>query len=287
MIVGFCSMFIMIGVMLLFSDFYIPPQLLGLIMSIKMMGGALVFIGVIVMVARDKQTGAGAFLDLPSQGTVICIDSGIANKRLDPNAKIVKTRDIGLGILKGKKTAYKDTGGGFRVAGHDVRRTHVKISADLPEWLGQYLYQIKKKWKVRNAKEMREIWDELRKLHKPVAGIDVLTQMEMVEIFKPALKDEQVRNYVRNADIDELKNMTEYLFDGETVHMEDVENFIKLASPNELDTWITQEINKNTLENRNYRDPGSNIDWNKWLPALGFFMIIAVLATVILISYLD
>ena len=87
--------------------------------------------------------------------------------------------------------------------------------------------------------------------------------------------------------IDEIRNMTEYLFDGETVHMEDVENFIKLASPNELDTWIKQEMSLNELEKRTYREPRPPIDWNKWLPALGFFTIIAILGTVILLSYLD
>ena len=69
--------------------------------------------------------------------------------------------------------------------------------------------------------------------------------------------------------------------------MEDVENFIKLASPNELDTWIKQEISLNELEKRTYREPGPPIDWNKWLPALGMFMIIAILGAVILLSYLD
>ena len=285
MIVGFCASFIMIGTLLMFCRYYMPMPL-ALTMSIEMIGGVLVFIGTIVFVARSSQTGAGLFLDIPTVGNTICIDSGIANKRLDPNAKFVKTKDIGLGILKGKKTAYKDTGGGFRISGHDVRRTHVKISADLPEHIGQYLHQIKNKWKVKNSEEMRAVYNQLRVLHELVPGMDIMTQLEMIPILKPALKDEKSLAEIKKMDIDELRNMTEYLFDGETVHMEDVENFIKLASPNELDTWITQEINKNTLEKRNYRDPGTQIDWNKWLPALGFFMIIAVLATVILISYI-
>lgn len=286
MIVGFCASFIMIGTILMFCKYYIPPQLPGLVMSIEMMGAALIFIGTIVFVARSKQTGVGYFLDLPSVGNTICIDSGIANKRLDPNARFVKTKDIGLGILKGKKTAYKDTGGGFRISGHDVRRTHVKIGADLPEHLGQYLHQIKNKYKVKNYDELKKVYEQLKILHEPVPGMSIIEQMELIPILKPAMKDEKTRSEISKMDIDDIRNMTEYLFDGETIHMEDVENFIKLASPNELDTWITQEMNKNTLEKRNYRDPGSQIDWNKWLPALGFFMIIAVLATVILISYL-
>lgn len=285
MIMGMCLILISLGILCTSIDVFMPiPGLINL--TVKLCGLGMGFIGILILAGRNSQTGAGYWLDLPSQDTTICIHSDITGKRLDPNAKFYKTKNIGLGILKGKKKVFKDTGGGFRIAGHDVRRTHEKICADIPEWLGQYLYQVKNKYLIRNDTELFSLFNSLRNLHKPVPGMTVEEQLRSIKILEPVMKDDDKKQVLLNMGFDDLRNMTEHVFDGESIHMEDVENFIKLAKPNELDTWITQEINKNTLEKRNYRDPGTAIDWGKWLPALGFFMIIAVLATVILLSYI-
>jgi len=277
MIMGFCLTFIMMGTALLLSKYYLPFGVVGNMMF-EMMGVGIIFIAVIVLAGRDKQTGAGCWLDLPSQDNTISIHSGISNRRLDPNAKFLKLKDVGLGILKGKKKVFKDTGGGFRIAGHDVRRTHEKIAADLPEWLGQYFYQIKQKYMVKNDAELASLYKKLKlvKYHK---------DLEDIEELKPLFKDDKRKLELLTMDIDDIKQLKELLFDGETIHMEEVENFIRLAKPNELDTWIDQEVNKSRMENRNYRDQGSQINWNNWLPALGMFAFIAMLGTVILISY--
>lgn len=280
MIMGLCLVMISLGMLMCSIDMFYPIPSLLWNMMFKMMGLGIGFIGILILAGRSNQTGAGVWLDIPSQNSTICIHSGITGKRLDPNAKFIKTRDIGLGILKGKKKVFKDTGSGFRIAGHDVRRTHEKISADIPEWLGQYLYQLKHKYNVKND-------TDLFSLYKDLQTINSVKDLENIKILEPILKDDTKRMKLYTMDLDDLKKMKEIMFDGESIHMEDVENFIKLAKPNELDTWITQEINKNTLEKRNYRDPGTQIDWNKWLPALGFFMIIGILGTVILMSYLD
>lgn len=288
MILGFGLTLIAAGFIMGNIDMFMPPvpEMIVMVYSLKWMGIGLVIIGMIVIGGRSIQTNAGIWFDIPSVNRVIAIHSGISGKRLDPNAKFMICKDIGLGILKARKKVFKDTGGGFRICGHDVRRTHEKLGADLPEWIGQYFHMIKKKYKIRGEKEMRELYSDLKGLHDPVPGVSIMRQLETIESLKPALKDEKTKRLIEKMDIDELRNMTEYLFDGETVHMEDVENFLKLASPNELDTWIQQEMTLNELEKRTYREPGVPIDWNKWLPALGLFMIIAILGTVILISYL-
>jgi len=289
MILGFGLVMIIAGTLMCNMSLFMPynSETILLIQSLQMMGIGLVFIGVFVIGGRSHQTNAGIWFDIPSREHVIAIHSGISGKRLDPNAKFFLCRDIGLGILKSKKKVFKDTGGGFRICGHDVRRTHEKIGADIPEWLGEYCHQIKKRFKLRNDKEMKTLYDQLRNLHEPIPGMNILDQLKNIKILEPALKDDKCRAEIMKMSLDDLRNMTMYLFDGETVHMEDVENFIKLASPNELDTWIKQEISLNELEKRTYREPGPPIDWNKWLPALGMFMIIAILGAVILLSYLD
>jgi len=279
------------GGALMLSRYYIPGGVL-LIGMLEMMGFGILFIGVIILAGRNSQTGAGYWLDLPSNSYTISIHSGIANKRLDPNARFIRVKDIGLGLLKGKKKVFKDTGGGFRVAGHDVRRTHEKIGADLPEWLGQYVHQVKEKWKCSNDEEMKTMYDILKNIREPSSefGISIADQLKMHRVFNEALTDPVSKEKIESMTIDEVHKMTEHLFDGETVHMEDLENFIKLAKPNELDTWIDQEVSRGERERKTcktYRDPGSQIDWNKWLPALGMFAFIAMLGTVILISYFD
>jgi len=179
-----------------------------ILQMLQMMGLGLCFIGVLIIGARSYQTGAGMWMDIPAKDTVINIHSGISGKRLDPNAKFIKCKDIGLGILKAKKKVFKDTGGGFRICGHDVRRTHEKIGADISEWLGQYLYEIRERFKLRNDKEMKELYEKLRRLHDPIAGMSIMQQLENIEILEPALKDEVCRKEIEAMSLDELRNMT-------------------------------------------------------------------------------
>jgi len=278
MIIGFCAMFILFGTMFMMSQYYMPP--IGeLIVSLQMMGLCFIAIGVIVMAARSNQTGAGMIMDLPSVDHSISIHSDIANKRLDPNAKLMKLKNIGLGMYKGKKMVFKNTGGGMRIAGHNVIRTHEKLAADLPEWLGQYLYQIREKYMVKND-------EELLRLYKQLMNIEHNKDIEDIKELEPVLKDEKRKLELLTMPLDELQKMQETLFDGETVHMEDVERFIKLTSPQELDTWIDQEVNKEEREKKRYRDPGTHIDWNRYVMPLGILFILGVLGTVILLSYI-
>jgi hypothetical protein len=286
MIIGFCSMFILFGMSFLLCQYYLPP-IPGMITSIQLMGAMFIGIGIIVLVVRDHATGGGYWMDLPHVDHTICIHSQIANKRLDPNAKFIVAKDIGLGLLKAKNKVFKDTGGGFRIAGHDVRRTHEKLAADIPEWAGQYFYQIKQKWKCSNEEEMKEMYDILRKIKPPIPGVmSILDQLGMHKIFYEALQDPVSKAHIEKMSIDDIHNMTEYLFDAETVHMEDVEYFINLAKPNELDTWIDQEVTRGERERKTYRDPAKKIDWNSIALPLGIFFILAILGTVILLSYL-
>lgn len=290
MIMGFGLVVVVIGIIFSIVDVFIPvtPGSAIMVWSLRMMGVVFAFIGIFMIGARSWQTGAGLWLDLPSRDRVICIHSGISGKRLDPNAKFITAKDIGLGILKSKKKAFKDTGGGFRICGHDVRRTHEKIGADIPEWLGQYLHQVKQKWKVNTHDELIGVYEVLKGLRNPrECGRSVVEQLRGNRVFEPVLRDSNAVNLINGMSFEDVRRMREYLLDGESIHMEDVERFIDMASPNELDTWIQQEMNVNQLENRQYKDAGVTINWNLWLPSLGFFMIIGILGTVILLSYLN
>lgn len=278
MIIGFCAMFILFGAAFMMSQYYMPP--IGeLIVSLQMMGMCFIAIGLIVLAARANQTGGGMLMDLPSVDHSISIHSDIANKRLDPNAKLIKLKNIGLGMYKGKKVVFKNTGGGMRIAGHNVIRTHEKLAADLPEWLGQYLYQVREKYMVNNDEELLNLYKKLR-------SIKHNKDIEDIKELEPVLKDEKKKLLLLTMPLDELQKMQETLFDGETVHMEDVERFIKLTSPQELDTWIDQEVNKEEREKKRYRDPGTKIDWNQYVMPLGILFILGVLGTVILLSYI-
>ena len=163
MILGFGLALLMAGLFMCNMDMFIPLTMdtFLIIQSLKWMGLGLGIIGFIVIAGRSYQTGAGIWLDLPSRNRVHSIHSGISGKRLDPNALFLTLKDIGLGILKSRKKVFKDTGGGFRICGHDVRRTHEKIGADIPEWLGQYVHQIKTKFKLRDDKEMKRLYETL------------------------------------------------------------------------------------------------------------------------------
>ena len=137
-------------------------------------------------------------------------------------------------------------------------------------------------------KEMKEMYEILKTVRKPDMefNISISDQLKKHPIFDECLSDPESVKKIDKMTIDEVHKMTEHLFNAETVHMEDCEYFINLAKPNELDTWIDQEVSRGERERKTYRDPANKINWNDLALPLGIFFILGILGTVILLSYL-
>jgi len=164
MILITCMALMLFGTIVMTLDLFIPFNLPPMMwLTFKMMGMILNMAGLFLLIARIKMTGVDAFIDPVNPKRVILIHQRRGN---NPNAQFMKAKLEDLEHISARNKLFKDTGGGFRIAGHDVRRTHETICHDIPEWLGQYFHQIKKKYCVDNKRELNNLYAALRNLGK-------------------------------------------------------------------------------------------------------------------------
>jgi len=174
-----------------------------------------------------------------------------------------------LEFIRTKNKVFKDTGGGFRVAGHDVRRTHEVVCHDIPEWLSQYFYQIKERYGVKDSIEFNQLRKQLKALKQPIPGVmNIEQQLEQIPLLKPVMDNQQLRGELLKLNFLQLQKMEELLYDGVTHHGEEAETFIESATPNELDALEKQKFLNDKMEERNYRAVGEH-NIGQWIgPAL-------------------
>jgi hypothetical protein len=269
----------MLGVVLGFLDMFIPIQILGLppiaVFSFRIMGLFFICISAFILMARLQQTGAYLFADVPSKNHVILLHS---RRGKNPNAVFLKGILMDLEFIRSKNKIFKDTGGGTRICGHDVRFTHETIAHDIPLWLGEYLHKIKTRYNIHNHEELRDLYKQLKELKQPIPGVMSLEdQLNQIVELQNILKNPERKQSLLKLSVEDLHHMAETLVDGQTIHMEDAESFIESATPNELDSLMTQDAAHQFLRFKGYRDPG-DINFAKWIPLMMMLMIGAALA---------
>lgn len=248
MIVSLGIMLLFIGMGLMTMDIFVPvpPELMQMMMMNKVLGMVFYFFGLILMIARIKQTGVTPILDLVNTKRVILFHE---RRGRNPNTTIMSGKLRDLEFIRTKNKLFIDTGGGFRIAGHDCRRTHETICADIPEWLSQYTYDMKQKFGIDDLEVYRELRKALAELvpNKEVKIFDDKLQMELIRklsieqqleqitILKNAMKDPKMRSSLLSMSLDQLKNMESMFFDGVTHNSADLERWIESSTPNELD----------------------------------------------------
>ena len=276
--IGIGLMCMNIDLILLMSGFVGTwEELFNLSFLFKLIGAMFSMIGIVILGGRMKQTNAGAFLDIPNSKEVILFHQ---RRGKNPNVRILKGKLTDLEFIRTKNKLFKDTGGGFRIAGHDCRHTHETICADLPAWLGQYLHQIKKKYGVGNVEELTQLYTELKLLN---TSEDAEEQLSNIKLLAPVMKDEKQKQELLDMRIRDLKQMAELLFDGTTRHMEDVEEFVESATPNELDALEKQEFLNEIMREKNYSDPGE-FNFSKWFPYITTLILVCAVAVVMIMG---
>lgn len=269
-------MLFLIGIMLNGMDMVIPmtSQNMPLIALGKFFGNILLILGFVVITARLMQTDASKLLDFPSNGVVKLFHQ---RRGRNPNTRIMNGKLTDLEFIRAKNKLFKDTGGGFRLAGHDCRRTHEIICHDIPEWVSQYFYDIKKRYGVKNLEQFHELRKALQSLQpeytaKVMDGklgfevsqkVTLEMQLKDIEFLEPIMKDPVKKKELLKLNIDQLKSMSEVFFDGVTHHGEEVEQFFESVTPNELDALEKQQYLNDTMRERNYRDT-MQYDWTKY-----------------------
>jgi len=105
----------------------------------------------------------------------------------------------------------------------------------------------------------------------------IVRELESIPELKNAMQDPQKREDICNMSVEQLRNMAEMLYDGQVVHMEDAEEFIDTATPNDVDTWVDQRFTRKMMQQKAYKPPG-DAEWIKWIPWVVMLMIGAAVA---------
>lgn len=92
-------------------------------------------------------------------------------------------------------------------------------------------------------------------------------QLDAIPELNKVMGDPKKRKELLNMSVDELRNLSETLFDGHTYHITDAYNFIEGATPNDVDSFVTQHISHRLDQNRAYQNP-EGVDWIKWAPTI-------------------
>lgn len=287
MIFAIGILLIFLGLMGTTMDIFVPitdmatAQLVGLG---NMFGLMFIMIGVIVIGVRGWQTGASVFFDLPSSKHTILFHH---RRGKNPNVSIIVGKLLDLEYITSKGKIFKDTGGGFRLAGHDCRTTHETIAFDLPEWLLDYFYKAKSDFGIRNRDEWLKTIKQISEMSRPPFNdLELLEkELEKIDVFKPILKDSEKKNQLLALGYDKIRKLEIVCCDGVTHHHEEIEEFIESATPNELDTLVKQKYLNDRMREKNYQDPGSSFDYSNLIP-IGVGMMLAAMAVIILMSYL-
>jgi len=283
MLVGFSVGLIIIGMLLTIIDILIPPSLLGgnimMFLTFKIMGIGLAAIGIMILGGRIYQTGIGPFLDIPNTRRVILLHQRRGN---NPNARFLPARLDDLEYIRSRNKIFKDTGGGFRVCGHDVRRTHEMISFDMPDWLTQYFYKIKEKYGVNGSDEFKQLQKKLHELKPPIGNTLTLEeQLKKIELLKPIMDKPTYKQVLLDMDYTQLRNMEQLLFDGIVHHAEEAESFIESATPNELSVLEKQKFLNEKMEEKHYREVGEH-NIGQWIGPILLLMVGGAIAFAII-----
>jgi len=269
------------GVSMMMLDVFVPlPLPLAIMFTTKIMGLGFFAIGMMILGGRIMVTGVGPFIEIPNTQRVILMHQ---RRGKNPNTKFLTAQLDDLEYIRSKNKIFKDTGGGFRIAGHDVRRTHEMISFDIPEWLSQYFYQVKDRYGTHNSEEWKELRNELKNLKQPLEGVMTMEQqLNRIKLLKPIMDNPVKKKVILDMELEDLQNMTELTYaDGITHHGEEVEEFIESATPNELSVLEKQKYLNDKMEEKHYKEPGE-VNWGKFVPYILMLMLGGAIAVAII-----
>lgn len=285
MIFGVSVILIFLGIMGLSMDLFIPavnPSTAQLVGMGNIFGLLFCLLGLIVLAVRIYQTRISPLLDMPSSDKVICFHHRRGN---NPNVSVISGKLMDLEYIKSKDKLFKDTGGGFRIAGHDCRNTHETIAFDLPEWLMDYFHKIKTRYGVRNREEFKDLMDVVGDIRSSDTSIILEQKLRDADLLRPIMNDDRKKEAILELGAEKIRHLEEVCCDGKSHHHEEIEDFIESATPNELDALVKQSYLNDRMKEQNYRDPGSTFNYETLIPiAIGMF--IAVLATIVFMSYM-
>ena len=269
-------MFLLTGMIITMLPLLMPGFFIYIVhIGMQVMGLMIIWVGCLLYAARSVATGGYLLNEMAKPGEVLSI-----HERRGGTGRIRRGQLDILEHIKLRGMIFKDTGGGVRVAGHRIVHTKETVNHNIPDWAAQYIHMIHDKYMVDSPDKLKRLYDNLKKLNKPVPGIDLTSlenQLKNIPELEMIMKDEDKKRVLVNMDLKDLQNMAEMLYDGQIVHMEDYEKFQDAASPYDLESYTKKHEIHRMMQWFHYKDVNAP-DWMKYIIIIFVIVLVAGIA---------
>lgn len=265
------------GTFCIIYPWMLPPGTVEYVVwvGLTVMGLMMIWIGVMLYVMRAVMTHAHLIMALPKASEVISI-----HERRGGHGELRKGLIDALEHIKMKDMIFKDTGGGTRVAGHRVIKTMETVNHNVPDWMVQYLFRIRKKYMVDSPEKLKALHLKLKDLKNPIPGVmDIEQQLKMIPELKPVMEneDDSHKKELLKMRVEDLREMAELLYNGEMIHYEEYEKFQDAAAPYDMESYSKRREIHRMMQILHYRDAMSS-DWIKYVLPLAILLILGAIA---------
>lgn len=261
-----CIVFLMSGSVCIVLPWVMPPGffIYEVWFGLTIMGLMMIWIGPILLIMRQVGTRTHLFLPMPKANEVITI-----HERRGGQGQFRRGIVDAMEHIRLKDMIFKDTGGGTRVAGHRVIKTMETVNHNIQDWVAQYLFSIRTKYMVDSPEKLKTLYEKLKNLYEPIPGVESSTlekQLTAISELKQMMTDpkyEKNRKVLLDMKIDDLRQMSELLYNGEIIHYEGYEGFQDSATPYDLESYTKRRDIHRMMQQMNYKDI-MQTDWMKW-----------------------
>ena len=264
-------MFVMCGSLICMVDTFIPGFFIPMVaVMMRWTGVILIWTGVGIYLARSYQTGAALFTDLPNVRTVKLVHQGNSGARFLNSFKAELNTLVTKGSKPGSRMRIKDMGKGIRIAGHEVQFSTQTVGYTYPPQIIDVFSRWRKKYGIRNR-------DEFLKLYEQIKGIRSYVDLEHIDFLKPVMADPIRRKVLLDMKLDDLRNMSELLFDGSTMDVKSYLDWDEAANPYDNESIINRTLAHRAEQRTSYRF-GSATDWAKIVIPASIILIMGAIA---------
>jgi len=261
MFIALFVMFAICGSILCVLDIMFPGLLLPFVaMSMRITGLMLIWVGGIMLISRETQTGADKLTGVSKPYEKLVFHQRRGGKTFILRGTLAPLEHI---IVKNKKDymVFKDTGGSRNLAKHDAVFTCETVSHTIPEDIIQWLHKQKDKFGVEGLKELQELYQNLKSIrtHEDLYNIPALRDI---------LEDPVKKQTLMNMKIEDLRQMSDMLYTGEVIHMEDYEDFQESVAPYDMESYTQKKITQRIWQYKMYQPMGGAGDYMKWILAI-------------------
>jgi hypothetical protein len=272
-------LFLMGGSICILLPVLMPDMFMWIVfMGMIIMGLMMIWTGCLIYAGRSVSTGGYLLNEMAKPNEVLTL-----HERRGGQGKLRRgTLEVLEHIKLGKDMLFKDTGGGIRVAGHRIVKTVETVNHNIPDWIAQYLHQVKIKYMVDDMEKIKILHTKLKALQKPIPGVMTIEdQLKAIPELNVIMQDPKLKLELINMNLKDLQQMSELMYDGEIIHYEDYEKFQQAAAPYDMQSYTNRKGVQIVMEMIHFRDVNAP-DWMKYGVMIllvcigGFFILQAV-----------